>query len=353
MTFKQYLHVHLAGIAWYVIGLALLCFGLWLDPRQRVRWDTLLYMAVLITGFAAVLLVWHYTRTKKWVKAFTDRTEAGVEALDWPLAASSNHERAAIIEAYNHVLREHRQAQSELIARQQDQKAFIDSWVHEIKVPLAAAGLLQDSLDGKAPEKPLDELALQLDKINFYVEQVLYYSRLDSFSKDYLLREYDLKPLVDGVIVDQRNSFIDRRISFALNGDSLTVVTDEKWLRFILGQLVSNALKYTAPGGQVTATIADAPTEATLTIEDTGIGIPSDELHRVFEKGFTGTNGRNANQRSTGLGLYLADQLSQKLGHHLTITSTVDQGTAVTIHFPHLSFYGESGTTLAKPAVKH
>lgn len=174
MTLKAYLHDHLAAIAWFFIGLALLCFGLWLDPGQRVRWDTLLYIAVLVTGLAAALLAWHYTRTKKWVKAFTDRQSAGAEALDWPLNPASSHEHAAISEAYNHVLREHRQAQSELIARQQDQKAFIDSWVHEIKVPLAAAGLLQDSLDGQAPEKPLDDLALQLDKINFYVEQVLY-----------------------------------------------------------------------------------------------------------------------------------------------------------------------------------
>lgn len=352
MTVKKYLQDRIFAILWFLFGLALLCLGLWLDPRQLVRWDTLLYLALLLTGFGSLILWWGYHRTKRWVAPFEERLAAGPEALAWPIKEPlRHHDQQLVVAAYNQLIREHREAQSALIARQQDQQAFIDSWVHEIKVPLAAAGLLRDSLDGKAPEQPLDELALQLDKINFFVEQVLYYSRLDSFSKDYLLREYDLAALVDSVIVDQRNSFIARGIRFSLVGGPLTVVTDEKWLRFILTQVVSNALKYTASGGRITATISDNSQEATLTLADTGIGIPADELHRVFEKGFTGTNGRNANQRATGLGLYLADRLSQKLGHKLTLTSQVGQGTQVTVHFPHLSFYGEKGTTLTKPQV--
>lgn len=352
MTVKHYLQDRLAAILSFLLGMILLGVGLWLDPRHLVRWDTLLYLALLLGLFGVLLLWWGYHRTRRWTRLFEERLKAGADALDWPIKEPlRGHEQALIASAYNELLQAHRQAQSTLIARQQDQQAFIDSWVHEIKVPLAAAGLLQDSLDGKAPEAPLNDLALQLDRINFYVEQVLYYSRLDSFSKDYLLREYDLKQVVDGVIVDQRNSFIDRGIGFTRHGGSLTVVTDEKWLRFILTQLVSNALKYTPRGGTITATIADSAKEATVTIADTGIGIPDDEQHRVFEKGFTGTNGRNANQRATGLGLYLADQLSQKLGHQLTLTSQVGKGTQVTVHFPHLSFYGEKGATLAKPKV--
>lgn len=351
MTFWEYLRDRRAAIVFFCLGLALFDFGLWLDPRHLVHPGTLVYISLLVALFGAVVLVWQYRRTKAWVNQFKARAEAGGDALTWRLPEAHHYEQQAIVAAYNHVLREHQKTQSQLIAQQQDQKAFIDSWVHEIKVPLAATTLLRDSLDGKAPEQPLDEMALQLDKINFYVEQVLYYSRLDSFSKDYLLREYDLTKIVDSVVVDQRNSFIAGQLRFQLQGGPLTVVTDEKWLRFILTQIITNAIKYTKPGGTITATLADTPTEATLTVSDTGIGIPVDEQHRVFEKGFTGTNGRNANQKSTGLGLYLAAQLSQKLGHHLTLTSTVDQGTSVVVHFPHLSYYGESGNTLSKPTV--
>ncbi|WP_262314877.1 sensor histidine kinase [Lacticaseibacillus parakribbianus] len=349
---RDYLQDHVGQLLLFVLGLILFCFGIWLDPGQRVNASTLVYMAALALLAAAFAVWWQARRERRFKRQLEDRAAAGQNALDWPLPAASNRREQAVVTAYNHVLQAHLQDRSALLAAQADQKAFIDSWVHEIKVPLAASTLLVDSLDGQAPEQPLDDMALQLDAIDHYVEQVLYYSRLDSFSKDYLLREYRLRPVLDAAIVAQRNSFIARHISFEAQGDA-TVVTDSKWLGFILAQIISNALKYTAPGGKLVATIAAGNDAVTLALQDTGIGIPQDELHRVFEKGFTGTNGRNANQKSTGLGLYLAAQLSEKLGHHLTITSTVGTGTTVTLHFPHLAYYGESGSTLTKPQLKH
>lgn len=350
MTLRQYLADHLTAIGAFVLGLALFCGGLWLDPSQSVRPSTLVYFAALAIGAMGLFLWWRYRREKAWLSALIEHLSAGVDAAPWPMSTLRRHRERLVASAYNTFLRDHQQQLSQLLAAQQDQKDFIDSWVHEIKVPLAATGMLRESLDGTAPEGTLDEMALQLDKINDYVEQVLYYARLDSFSKDYLLREYPLKPLVESVAVDQRNSFIAHHIGFQVTGDDRTVVTDEKWLRFILGQLFSNALKYTPEGGQITATLGGDANADWLTIQDTGIGIPKDEQHRVFEKGFTGTNGRNANQKSTGLGLYLAAELAEKLGHHLTLSSDAS-GTAVTIHFSHLTYFGESGSTLEKPAL--
>ncbi|WP_179395132.1 sensor histidine kinase [Lacticaseibacillus absianus] len=352
MRLRDYLHDHLIQIAVFLVGLGAFCFGLWLDPDQQVRLSTLVYVAALTVLAGAGFLWWRYRVTRAWLRQLQARTDAGAGALDWPLPPAHTVREQTVVTAYNHLLREHQRSQSTLLANQQDQKSFIDSWVHEIKVPLAASRLLTDSLDGRAPEVEMDQLTLQLDRIDHYVEQVLYYARLDSFARDYLLQEHGLRAIVDAVIVDARNRFIAQHIRFTLTGHDQVVVTDDKWLRFILAQLVSNALKYTADGGLITATLAATRDEVTLAIQDSGIGIPDDEQHRVFEKGFTGTNGRNANQKSTGLGLYLAQRLSDKLGHHLTLTSRVGKGTTVTLHFPNLSYYGESGPTLTKPQLQ-
>lgn len=349
MSFLDYCKDHVRGAAAWLLGLAILTIGLWLDPAHRLSLNTLLYLDFLLLLIGAGFFWWQYLRRNQFLKQLTARREAGKDALDWRLPVPHNHEQALIATTFNHLLADHQQIMNDLISRQQDQQAFIDSWVHEIKVPLAATTLLTDSLTDQAPEATLDQMNLELDKINYYVEQVMYYARLDSFSKDYLLAEYPLKPLVNAVIVAQRNSFIAKHLRFTLNGADQVVVTDEKWLRFILTQLVTNAIKYTADGGVITITLADDGHETTITVADTGIGIPADELHRVFDKGFTGSNGRQADQASTGLGLYLASRLAEKLGHTLTISATLRVGTAVVIHCPHLTYFGQSGSTLTKP----
>lgn len=348
MRLRDYLHDHRLHLIAYVLGLLLLCGGLWLDPKHLVHLDNLIYIAVLVTLFYAGLMWLDFKKQQRWLRQWQTRLEAGEEALDWPMPETGSRSQTLIAKTLNQMLQTHRQTLSNVINTQRDQQAFIDSWVHEIKVPLAASNLLVDSLEDDAPEDVLSQLSLQLDRMDHYVEQVMYYSRLDSFSKDYLLNDYPLKQVINEVVVDNRNAFIAGHLQFELTGDDQVVTTDAKWLRFILMQLFSNALKYTPAGGKITATIAEAHDEVTLTIADSGIGIAQDELHRVFEKGFTGTNGRNAESKSTGLGLYLADQLSQRLGHHLSITAEPDVGTAVTIHFPHLQYYGQSASNLAE-----
>ncbi|WP_461212986.1 sensor histidine kinase [Lacticaseibacillus sp. GG6-2] len=341
MGMRAYLHDHRLVIGAYWLGLLLLCGGLWLDPSHRVHGDTLIYVAVLVTIFAMVIGFIQYRRNQRWLVAW----QAACTGDDAPLPHAATNAQAVIIQAAEAARRTHRQAFTKLAADQQDHQAFIDAWVHETKVPLAAMTLLLDSLDGQAPEQPLQALALQLDRVDHDVDQVLYYSRLETFSKDYLLHDHELVPLVQQVVVDNRNSFIAKHLQFGIDGDA-TVTTDGKWLRFILMQLFSNAIKYTPEGGKIHVTIATTKNEVTLAVTDSGIGIAQDEQHRVFEKGFTGTNGRNANEKSTGLGLYLADQLTQRLGHTLSLTSTPGAGTTVTIHFPHLDFYGDRGSTL-------
>lgn len=340
MRLRDYLFDRRRGIGVFLGGLVLFCLGLWLDPEHRIAMATVAYMASLVLLIAAGFTWWQYLDHKRWLTQLADRVKAGDAALDWPLPASQNREQTLYATAYNQLVTAHRQSATSFVATSQDQREFIDTWVHEIKVPLAAATLLAERLEDTADPQQLDDLTLALDQIGGYVDQVLYYSRLDSFSKDYLLQPTALTTVVNDTVVGLRNLFIAKRLQFHLTGADHTVVTDAKWLRFILSQLLSNAVKYTASGGAITVTIAETGTETQLSVTDTGIGIPAGDLHRVFDKGFTGENGRNANHQATGLGLYLAKQLAAKLGHDLTIASTVEQGTTVTIHFPQLTYFG-------------
>src|SRR5690606_15001406 len=155
-------------------------------------------------------------------------------------------------------------------------------------------------------------------KIENYVEQALYYSRIDSFSKDYLITEVALDQIVKNSVKKYAKSFINKQIHFHMDDMEQIVHTDSKWLGFIIDQVFSNSLKYTGEGGGISVQFEADRKEKRLLIQDTGIGIKPEDISRVFEKGFTGSIGRN-HAKSTGIGLYLAKQMALKLGHDLSI----------------------------------
>ncbi|VTR28276.1 sensor histidine kinase [Actinobacillus pleuropneumoniae] len=212
------------------------------------------------------------------------------------------------------------------------------SWIHEVKLPIAASRLLMENSTGETADSLADKLEDELDKIENYVEQALYYSRIDSFSKDYFITEEPLEAIIKTCAKKFAKTFINKQIRFHMEDISQTIHTDRKWLGFILDQIVANALKYTDEGGNITFTVEEDRKEKRLNIVDTGIGIQPEDLHRVFEKGFTGSIGRS-HPKSTGMGLYLAKQLAHKLGHHLSIRSEAGRYTTVTIHFPKTDTY--------------
>ncbi|MDD2956825.1 MAG: sensor histidine kinase [Oscillospiraceae bacterium] len=204
--------------------------------------------------------------------------------------------------------------------RMRDMTDYYTLWVHQIKTPIAAMGLL---LQESGPV-PAGELEGELIKINQYVEMVLSYLRLGSDSTDYMLRECPLDDIVRQAVRKFAKLFILKRITLDLQETGRTVLTDEKWLAFVVGQVLSNALKYTPLGG----TIRIFNDGETLAIADNGIGVRLEDQPRVFEKGFTGYNGRE-NRKSTGIGLYLCRQVMDRLNHRITLTSRPGQGTLV------------------------
>lgn len=230
------------------------------------------------------------------------------------------------------------------VSEKRDLMEYYTMWVHQIKTPIAALKLLiEEEADIPGAEEPLgadrerlqrqrekrkDEELQQLFAIEQYVNMALSYMRLGSETTDFVLRQTDLDEVIRMAVRRYARHFISKKIVLHYEETGARVLTDEKWLGFVIEQLLSNALKYTHEGS-----ITIGMEEGRLTITDTGIGIRAEDLPRVCEKGYTGYNG-HANQKSTGIGLYLCSTILKKLGHSFTITSQEGTGTRVMIGFP-------------------
>lgn len=198
-------------------------------------------------------------------------------------------------------------------------------WAHQIKTPISAMHLILQSEESDLSS----ELSMELFKVEQYVEFVLQYLRLESMSSDLVLRKQSLDKIVKQAVRKYSRMFIRKKIKLNFKELNCDILTDEKWLVFVIEQLLSNALKYTKDG--TISIYMDKISKMTLVIEDTGIGIRAEDLSRIFERGFTGYNGR-WDKKSTGLGLYLCKQILNKLSHSITIESKVDKGTKVKIN---------------------
>ncbi|MCI8541875.1 MAG: HAMP domain-containing histidine kinase [Lachnospiraceae bacterium] len=199
---------------------------------------------------------------------------------------------------------------------------YYTTWVHQIKTPIS---VMRMRLQGEDTEEHRELLA-ELFRVEQYVEMALNWMRLGSDSTDFLFREYELDSIVRQAIRKYAPQFIRRRIGIKYEPADVKVLTDEKWLLFIIEQILSNAVKYT-PQGSVTIRVTP---EKVLEIADTGIGIAPEDVPRIFEKGFTGYNGRT-DKKSTGLGLYLCRLTAEKLSHKISVESAVGVGTTVSI----------------------
>ena len=221
------------------------------------------------------------------------------------------------------LLQDARRAQETDAARKySDMVDYYTLWAHQIKTPIAAMRLTLQNEDTPLSRR----LTADLGRVERYVEMVLVYLRLDASATDYVLREYELDPIVRGAVKKFSGEFIERHLALDFQPTNARVLTDEKWLAFVLEQLLSNALKYT-PEGRVSIYL-EAP--ATLCIADTGIGIALEDLPRVFDQGYTGYNGR-ADKRASGLGLYLCRRVCQNLGHTISAESEPGKGTTLRV----------------------
>lgn len=217
---------------------------------------------------------------------------------------------------------------------QEDYKEYIELWIHEIKIPIATSKMIVENNKSEVT-KSIDE---ELDKIENYIEQALYYARSNTVEKDYIIKKNNLKDIVSSTILKNKTTLIQNNVKIEMENLEEEVYTDSKWCVFILSQIIQNAIKYSKEQNKEIKLYAENKKEnVILYIKDNGIGIDKAEIGRVFEKGFTGTNGRQE-KKSTGIGLYLCKKLCDKLCIGLEIASEKEIGTEVKLVFPKNSF---------------
>lgn len=215
-------------------------------------------------------------------------------------------------------------------------KEYIELWIHEVKIPISSLILMTHNSKENLPKK----YTTQINRLDNYIDQVLYYVRSNNSEEDYLIKEVSLSKIINAVALKNKDDLLENNIEFIVKAKEEKVLTDEKWLEFILNQIINNSIKYkrNIKNPKIEIAVEENSTQVTLTITDNGIGIPQNDLPKVFNKSFTGTNGRKTS-KSTGLGLYITKNLLKKLGHKVGIESSVNEYTKVTITFSKNDYY--------------
>ncbi len=217
-----------------------------------------------------------------------------------------------------------------------DYKDYIELWIHEIKIPLATSKMIIENNKNNATRSIEEEL----DKLENYIDQALYYARSNTVEKDYYIKKSNLKELVNESIKKNKTILIQEKVEINTHDLNNIIYTDSKWIIFILNQLIQNSVKYKNKERtlEIEMFSKENKDNTILYIKDNGIGIKKNEINRVFEKGFTGTNGRLSNKKSTGIGLYLCKKLCDKLGISIELDSKENEFTEIKIIFPNSSY---------------
>lgn len=332
----------------------------------RVERSLIVAFTILFAGFFVVALVWDFLRKRKFYNTLVEQ----VELLDQKYLVLEMLSKPEFYEGeiiYQEMYEIHKSMVENVSSYRQsmdDFKDYIEMWIHEVKIPIASlvlmchnhrAKLREDMLGDGAKQQgdasgnkvglsaeddwDIRKLYDQVRRLDGMIDQVLYYVRAEHAEKDYLIKEISLKELVKRVAIHNKEDLLENRVDFSVNVSG-QVVTDGKWLEFILNQLVNNSMKYRRTDVQPEIHIyTEELTDCTkLVVWDNGVGIVPGDLPRVFDKSFTGENGR-ARAKSTGMGLYIAKKLCNQLGHGIEISSVSGEGTRVTITILKNNFY--------------
>lgn len=315
---KKYLRDRIRGIIVWAISMAIVGATYYLF---NLPWEAIRYVFILNTFVYLVFMafdLYRYVEKKQQLKQLTNAIAYRSNFIE-PVGNSIESDYIdmlnILIDAKNRLTTQYDRGHTEMLD-------YYSMWVHQIKTPIAALDLMiQTTQDANK-----SSMAVELFKVEQYVNMALNYLRLDSEDSDFVFKPVDVEMCVKQVVKKYRRIFIEKKLGIVLHiEEGSKIVTDEKWLVFALEQVLSNALKYTSEG-DITISYA----KGQLIIEDTGCGIQPEDLPRVFEKGFTGYNGR-LNTKATGIGLYLTKRILEKLSLNVDVQSEVGKGTKVII----------------------
>lgn len=287
------------------------------------------------------LYIYDYLNKKK----FYNEVILNLRALDKKFLLSELIEQPNFFEGklLYEVITESEKSMNDEIAKfkinNQQYKEYIELWVHEVKTPIASCKLLIENNQSSLTES----IGEEIDKVENYIEQALFYTKSNTVEKDYIIRAVELNACINSIIKRNANILINNKIRIELKDNNKTVYSDSKWVEFILQQIISNSIKYSQSiTGVIKIYCEEERDSIILNIEDNGIGMNEKDQVKAFDKGYTGENGRRY-AKSTGIGLYLCKILTEKLGLGIKLYSEVDNGTKVSIVFPinKLFIFGE------------
>lgn len=317
-VFVYYLKRNLGWIAAILLTLFAMCIVIALNgvPFSEWKYGGLLCLFFLLV-IGGVDFYKYYVQHKNLIKA-QKLIQVSVDVVDLPKDQIEEDYQKLLLLLHEDKVK----AVNNLEHRKKDITEYYTMWVHQIKTPIAAMRLLLQS-EESAKNHELEE---ELFRVEQYVEMALHYTRLDSESSDLQIQKHDLDKIVREAVHKYAKMFIRKKIALDYEPLTTEVLTDEKWLEFVIEQVLSNAIKYT-PKGKISIYMES---ENVLVIEDTGIGIRPEDLPRICEKGYTGYNG-HTDKKSTGIGLYLSRRVLDKLSHTIQVESEMGVGTKVKI----------------------
>lgn len=328
MTFGEFLYDRLGKLV--LLGVLIVSLSLFLLATGTSGGIVILVLIILVLVSIVVQIV-DFAIMRKHL----EELDAVMESLDKKylfaecVTTPKNAYERKILELSRRAGKHMIQAISDAEAEQREYREYVESWVHEIKTPITAAGLICRNAEPELRRKLTQELA----QIEAHVERALFYARAGSPEKDFIVRQTELSEIVSQAVNQHRALLIQSGVQVETDGLDQTVYTDGKWAEFIIGQLLQNAARYKSEQPKVSIYAKKVGKLVQLEIRDNGIGIQAHELPRVFDRGFTGSNGRSRGG-STGMGLYLCKRLADCLEIQLQIKSAEGEGTTVTLVFP-------------------
>ena len=329
MKFTSFFKDRLYAILLFLInyGIILLIFFAFKIQKEVIISISL----ILMISFLLLFLIDCFRK-----KAFYTELLSNIEALDKgylvleTLTKPEFYEGQLLYQAIYSINKSMCENVNKIEEQWQDFKEYIEMWIHEVKIPLASLVLISNNHKDKFDKKA----KMQLKRLEDYVDQVLYYARSENAEKDYLIKETNLSKVIKNVGIKNMEDLLENEISYNVHNTNVKVLTDSKWLEFILEQIINNSIKYkrNIKNSYINISVLDDINKTTLIIEDNGIGIKDSDIKQVFNKSFTGENGRNK-RRSTGMGLFIAKNMCEKLGHKIMSESKYKKYTRVSITF--------------------
>ena len=335
MNFKGYLKDKLFAIliTFITLGTVYLIF-------MAFKINTEMVIAILVIWLVSnsMILLIDYFRKKKFYSELLDNIE-GLDKSYLVLETLENpefYEGKLLYQALYEIDKSFLENVNKIEKSQKDFKEYVEMWIHEVKIPLASLILTLNNHKNELNPK----IKTQIKRLEDYVDQVLYYVRSENAEKDYLIKEISLGNIIRNVGLKNMDDLLENNIEFIVENANVKVLSDSKWLEFILGQIVNNSIKYkrNIKKPYIKISVKEDKTKVVLIVEDNGMGINSSDIRKVFDKSFTGVNGR-VRSKSTGMGLYIAKNMCERLGHKIAIESSIDKYTKVFITFSKDEFY--------------